>query len=238
MDVSKLGEVDRWIVKKAKTVFDQVEAQFRVYEFSKGLSLLNHFITSELSGIHMDISKDRLYCNAKDDQIRRSAQSAMAIVTKGMLPLLAPVLTYTIDEVLEYAPKVIKEDATDVFDLIYKPLQEVNSEFNESYMIEAREKFFEAVDMLKKDKKIKATLEIVIQTTSKTIADLERVDAEDWFTVSKVISKDEDGALATFEVEGDKFKILLGSKAKCPRCWKLRSKDEETLCERCSEVLG
>ncbi|HIP59890.1 MAG TPA: isoleucine--tRNA ligase, partial [Campylobacterales bacterium] len=238
MSLNELGTIDRWIVSKAKSVFDQVEAYFKIYEFSKGLSLLNHFITAELSGIHMDISKDRLYCNAENDQIRRSAQSAMAIVTKGMLALLAPVLTYTIDEVLEYAPKVIKEDAEDVFDLLYSPIEEVSVDFDEAYMMEAREKFFEAVDILKKDKKIKATLELVIQTNSETISKLERVDAEDWFTVSKVISHDEDGELASFKVGEDKFKILLGTRAKCPRCWKHRSKDEETLCERCNEVLG
>ncbi len=238
VSLEKLGTVDKWIVNKAKTVFDQVEAYFKIYEFSKGLSLLNHFITVELSGIHMDISKDRLYCNAKDDEIRRSAQSAMAIITKGMLTLLAPVLTYTVDEVLEYAPKVIKDDCEDVFDLLYQPLERVEVDFDEKYMIEAREKFFEAVDILKKDKKIKATLELVIQTKSEKIASLERVDAEDWFTVSKVISHDEDGELASFEIDGDKFKILSASRAKCPRCWKYRSKNEESLCERCNKVLN
>ena len=238
MPVEELGTVDRWIVAKAKKVFDQVEEEFKKYEFSKGLSALNYFITAELSGIHMDISKDRLYCNAKDDHIRRSAQSAMAIITKGMLALLAPVLTYTVDEVLEYAPKVIKDDAEDVFDLLYSPLEEVSVDFDEAYMMEAREKFFEAIDTLKKDKKIKATLELVLQTKSEIISKLERVDAEDWFTVSKVISHDEDGELASFEVNGDKFKILRGNKAKCPRCWKHRSKDEESLCERCNQVLN
>ncbi len=238
MPVSDLGTVDKWIVKKAKEVFDKTQEYFKVYEFSKGLSLLNHFITVELSGIHMDISKDRLYCNAKDDHIRRSAQSAMAIITKALLSLLAPILTYTVDEVLEFAPKVIKDELDDVFDILYRPLDEVEVDFDQAYMIEAREKFFEAVDILKKDKKIKATLELVIYTESKTIQKLERVDREDWFTVSKVISHDEDKELATFEVAGDEFKILLGNKAKCPRCWKHRSKDEESLCERCSKVVG
>ncbi len=238
MPINELGTVDQWIVGKAKSVFDQVEAYFKIYEFSKGLSLLNHFIAVELSGIHMDISKDRLYCNDKNDQIRKSAQSAMAIITKGMLSLLAPVLTYTVDEVLEYAPKVIKGDAEDVFDLLYTPIETSTVDFDEAYMIEAREKFFEAVDILKKDKKIKATLELVIQTNSTTLQKLERVDAEDWFTVSKVISHEEDGELANFKVGEDNFKILLGTRAKCPRCWKYRSKDEETLCERCHGVLG
>jgi isoleucyl-tRNA synthetase len=238
MPIDELGKIDKWIVHKAKSVFDQVEAYFKIYEFSKALSLLNHFITAELSGIHMDISKDRLYCNAENDQIRRSAQSAMAIVTKGMLTLLAPVLTYTIDEVLEYAPKVIKDDAEDVFDLLFAPIEDVEVDFDEEYMTEAREKFFEAVDVLKKDKKIKATLELAISTNSQTITKLDAVDREDWFTISKVVSQNMDNELASFEVNGDKFKILLADESKCPRCWKLRAKDEETLCERCNQVLN
>jgi isoleucyl-tRNA synthetase len=152
MSVDKLETIDKWIVAQAKEVFDKVQEHYKNFEFSKGLSLLNHFIITDLSGIHMDISKDRLYCNAKDDQIRRSAQSAMAIITKGMLSLLAPVLTYTVDEVLEYAPKVIKDDLTDVFDITYYPLPEIDVDFDADYMREAREKFFEAVDVLKKDK--------------------------------------------------------------------------------------
>ncbi len=238
MEIDKLETLDKWIVCEAKKVFDKIEAHYRVFEYNKGLTLLNHFITTDLSGIHMDISKDRLYCNAKDDQIRRSAQSAMAIVTKGMIALLAPVLTYTMDEVLEYAPNVIKGDAKDVFDLLYTPIDDAQSDFDASFMKEAREKFFEAVDVLKKDKKIKATLELVLYSNSEKLNSLERVDQEDWFTVSKVISHDEDGELASFEVDGDKFKILLGEKSKCPRCWKLRSCDEESLCERCDKVVS
>ncbi len=238
LPLNELGTIDKWIVNRAKSVFDKVEEHFKVYEFSKALQLLNHFITVELSGIHMDISKDRLYCNGKEDKIRRSAQSAMALIVKKMLTLLAPVLTYTVDEVLEYAPKVIKEDANDVFDLNYIPFEGTQVEFDDAYMMEAREKFFEAVDVLKKDKKIKATLELVIQTESKILKNLDSTDAEDWFTVSKVISHDEDGELATFEVSGDKFKILLGNKAKCPRCWKYRSKDEDSLCKRCDSVVN
>jgi isoleucyl-tRNA synthetase len=105
-------------------------------------------------------------------------------------------------------------------------------------MLEAREKFFEIVDTLKKDKKIKSTLELVLQTTSDELAKLESVDREDWFTVSKVISHEEDGELATFEIGEERFKVLPASKAKCPRCWKQRSKDEESLCERCSGVVS
>jgi isoleucyl-tRNA synthetase len=238
MSIDKMQTLDKWILKEAKEVFDEAQNSFKEYNFAKGLSTLNHFISSSLSGVYLDISKDRLYCNAKDDDIRRSAQSAMALIAQKLLTILAPILTYTVDEVLEYAPNVIKGDNSDVFDLVYESIGDIDVDFDASYMNEAREKFFEIVDNLKKDKKIKSTLEIVIQTTSKNIAKLQRVDQEDWFTVSKVISHDDEEELATFEVADDKFKVLLASKAKCPRCWKQRSKDEESLCERCSGVVS
>jgi isoleucyl-tRNA synthetase len=110
--------------------------------------------------------------------------------------------------------------------------------FDEAYMMSAREKFFEIVDGLKKEKIIKSTLELVIQTKSEKVCSLEKVDAEDWFTVSKVMQHDEEGELGVFEVEGETFKILKAAKCKCPRCWKYRSKTEEDLCHRCNEALN
>ena len=238
MPINELETIDKWIASEAKKVFDETMDAFNNYDFARGLSLMNYFITVTLSGVHMDISKDRLYCNAKDDKIRRSAQSAMAIITKQLLSLLAPFLTYTVDEILEYAPKVIKGNANSVFDLLYTPLEEIKSDFDSSYMIEARNNFFEVVDKLKKDKVIKSTLELVIQTNSANITSLKPHDREDWFMVSDIINDSESEILATFKVGDDEFKILKATLSKCPRCWKQKSKDEISLCQRCEKVVS
>ncbi|WP_331775507.1 isoleucine--tRNA ligase [Sulfurospirillum sp. 1612] len=238
LPAEEMGTLDRWILSHAKEVFDEVEVKFREYDFSKGFGLLSHFITVELSGIYLDISKDRLYCNDKDDRLRRSAQTAMALIARRLIALLAPTLTYSMDELLEYAPKIIKEEAHDVFDLVYKPLDDISVDFDEAYMVSAREKFFEIVDTLKKEKKIKSTLEVVISTTSAKIEALEKVDAEDWFTVSRIFAHKEEQALGTFEVDGDTFTIYNTSKHKCPRCWKYRAQNEDELCHRCAEVVN
>jgi len=234
----QMSVLDQWILVHAKRVLDEAEGYFREYEFSKGFALLNHFIAVELSGIYLDISKDRLYCNAKNDTIRLSAQSAMALITERLMALFAPTLTYTIDELMEYAPAIVKQGGKSVFDLMYQPLPAMECSFDEVYMVEAREKFFEIVDALKKEKIIKSTLELVIQTASSKVVALDKVDAEDWFTVSKVIEHEEQGELGVFEVAGDRFKIFKASKCKCPRCWKYRAKSEEELCHRCSEALN
>jgi isoleucyl-tRNA synthetase len=237
MNIEELKPLDLWILKSSKEVFDEMEKSLREYNFAKGLSALNHFIVSDLSGIYLDISKDRLYCNKKDDDFRRSAQSAMAIITQKMIALLAPVLTYTVDEVLEYAPKVIKQDFEDVFDLLYTPLDEIRSLFDDEYLKRARESFFEIVDNLKKEKKIKSTLEIDLVLDSSKIKGIEIDDLEDWFGVSNILSNSGAERLGEFMIDGDSFEIYLSSDYKCPRCWKQKAKDEDELCLRCKKVL-
>ena len=231
--VENFSAIDNWILSKAGDVFAKTKEAFSEYDFSKGMSLLNHFITNDLSGIYLDISKDRLYCDPKDSTTRRASQSAMVLITRSMLALFAPTLTYTVDEILEHAPKAIKGDMEDVFDLEYVQLPNITMPFNEEYMIEAREKFFEIVDNLKKDKKIKSTLELVIFSNSKELKKLSGSDGEDWFTVSSIISEDASDHLSAFKVGEDEFKIYFAKRYKCPRCWKYRAEVEGELCARC-----
>ena len=78
----------------------------------------------------------------------------------------------------------------------------------------------------------------MIYSQSKELDNLTSTEAEDWFVVSKIIHHKEDEVLATFSVGDDSFEVYKASKAKCPRCWKYRSKDEESLCARCNEVVN
>lgn len=235
---AEMGELDRWIVSKAQTVFDETHKQFSAYNFVGGMSTLNNFIVNELSGIFMDITKDRLYCDAKDDAHRRASQSAMAMITQSLLGLVAPILTYTADEILENAPAVIKGDMANIFDMTYTPINVEYSLFEEFYMTKAREGFSEVVDALKKEKRIKSTLELVIYTSSEKIKALPQIEAEDWFVVSGIKAGEPAEALGEFMVDDDKFVIALATAAKCPRCWKFHAHDEESLCERCDKVMN
>ena len=235
--ITDFGVLDRWILKKAKVVFDEVEENFKNYEFSKGFNLLNNFIVNEFSGIYLDICKDRLYCDAKEDVHRRASQSAMALIARSLLGLIAPVLTYTADEIVEHAPKVLKENKEDIFDFEYHPLAEVKSSFNEEYMLEARRRFNEIVDSLKKEKIIKNSLELIIQTNSKKVLALPEIEREDWFIVSGVGESIESLDLGSFELEDDLFEIKRATFYKCPRCWKYKAKEENGLCDRCLKVV-
>ncbi len=233
VSVEEYSSIDRWILWKADKVFSECKEAFDEYDFSKGLSTLSHFIINHLSGIYLDISKDRLYCDPKESKTRRASQSVMANIAKSMLTLIAPILTYTADEIVEHAPKVIKGDSEDIFDMKYEKLESIEKPFDDEYMIEAREKFFEIVDELKKEKKIKSTLELVIYSNSKELEKLKEADGEDWFTVSNIICEIADNPIKSFKVADDEFKIYFAKRHKCPRCWKYRAKVEGELCSRC-----
>lgn len=239
VSVDKMSIFDKWILNRAKTTFDEIEAAFNVYEFSKGLNRLNNFLVVDLSGTYLDVCKDRLYCDDKNDIHRLASQSAMAIIAKKLISTLSCILTYTMDELLEYAPEFIKGDAKDIFDYKKCVIPEVKIDINEAVLLEAKEKFAEIKDALSKDKTIKSTLELEVYTNDKNILAIDGVEAADWFMVSAVTDnkKDED-VLGQFTVEDSEFIVYKSSLHKCPRCWKFTSTKEDELCSRCDEVLN
>lgn len=236
LETSNFNILDKWILSRAKSAFDEVEIAFKNYEFSKGFSVLMNFLSSDLSGIYLDICKDRLYCDSKDGNSRRSAQSAMAIIARALLPLIAPVLTYTVDEVMDFAPQIIKCSATDAFDLQYKPI-EFEFSVDDALLISSREKFFEIIDTLKKDKIIKSTLELSLQIGSNLILCENLEQISDWYMVSEIQDLDDKPCVAEFQIENNKFRLVMSSKYKCPRCWKFNAKHDGELCPRCEKVL-
>jgi len=237
VDISQMGVLDKWILNKAKKVFDEIEVSFNIYEFSKGLNKLNNFLVVDLSGIYLDVCKDRLYCDDKNDIHRIASQSAMAIITKKLISSMACILTYTMDELLEYAPKIIKENCKDIFDFKKFDLPEVSSNINEQLFLEAKEKFSEIKDALSKEKIIKSTLELEISTNCEEFLALDEVEASDWFLVSKLSNKEVKDILGSFKIGNSKFKIFKATAHKCPRCWKFIANTEDTLCQRCQKVL-
>lgn len=228
--ISSWGIFERWIVSEAKEVFDDVYQDFASYEFAKGLSKLHSFLTTELSGIYLDISKDRLYCEDIHNEYRKHAQSAMAYIAQALIGLIAPILTHTCDEVLEHAPSVIKKDAKTVFDYRYESLPECEK-LSFDIHLEARKMYYEVVDTLKKEGIIKSTLELGMRVDGLTLSDNE---IQEWFGVGSCSYQ-----TPLKELKHEKFTLTLGlsSLEKCPRCWKYASSSNECLCPRCQKVL-
>ncbi|MBL9152098.1 MAG: isoleucine--tRNA ligase [Verrucomicrobiales bacterium] len=95
--------VDRWILERLNTVVTECRAAYADFEFRKVFNTLNQFCAVDLSALYVDLTKDRLYCDAKDSPRRRATQTAMHRVFEALARLLAPILAYTADEAWEFA---------------------------------------------------------------------------------------------------------------------------------------
>jgi len=238
VSVEKMGPLDKWVLSRAKSVFDEIQESFQVYEFSKGLNKLNNFLVVDLSGIYLDVCKDRLYCDDKNDIHRLASQSAMALIAKKLISTLAPILTYTMDELLTYAPDFMKENCSDIFDYKKTELPFIENSINEEVLLAAKEKFSEIKDALSKEKTIKSTLELSIYTNCSDILALDEVEASDWFLVSSISNTKQDSeVLGTFSIDENVFEVYKANEHKCPRCWKFTATKEDCLCSRCDEVI-
>lgn len=235
-EFNTLSDIDIWILKISKQVFEQVHSYFAKYNFVKGLQTLMHYISNELSGIYMDLCKDSLYCDAKNSQELLASKTTMLIIAKNLAHILAPFLTYTIDEVLDFAPQSFKNGVKNVFELEPFDLGFVDSlKLNEDFemLLLVREKFGEIIDNLKKEKIIKSSLETVIYSPEIHFNLLDK-----WLIVSEAIqTQPTDNILAKFEVNNKEFILSKAVKHKCPRCWRYLALEEDTLCGRCKNTI-
>ena len=234
--------VDHWIQETAAKVFAEVHASFEKYEYYKGLHRLTEFVNAELNAIYFNAIKDRLYCDKADSYSRNSAVLALTFLLDGMLALVAPVFTYTADEVLSHAPDWFKTGRRDIFDYVYvnyppPPRCEFLAYIDAEYWKAVLEAFHGEFDKLKTAGAVKDTLEVTLESFQKHPPKQPFfAKAEDWFVVSGVSAIHSDvPSLATFVVQGDTYRIVKSAQNKCERCWK-RSADHD-LCARCQNVL-
>ncbi|GHV58652.1 isoleucine--tRNA ligase [Campylobacterota bacterium] len=232
-----LQTIDRWILSEAARVFSEAEAAFAGNDFAKAFHSVNSFVVSELSGVYLDMVKDRIYCDELESVRRRSAQSAIYHILRSLLTLIAPVLTYTADEIMECAPALLQSEGESIFDLTHKPLAPIANPIDSERLIALREEFFASIDQHKKLGTIKNTLELALITES--FLGLESEDFADWFSLSSATlegAKGKEPKDALTALSGGIF-VVKSKLHKCPRCWKFVSTDADKPCPRCEKAL-
>src|SRR5438552_328630 len=96
---SGLYELDQWILLRAEDLIQRCRAWYDNFEFHKVYHSVYAFATIDLSSVYFDVLKDRLYTSATKSQARRSAQTALHRVMDALVRLLAPLMSFTADEV-------------------------------------------------------------------------------------------------------------------------------------------
>ena len=100
-----MPELDRWILHKTHEVVGRCRAAYESYEFHVIYHSLNNFCAVDLSALYLDITKDRLYCSAANSRERRAAQTAQWIILEAIVRLMAPILSFTAEEIWRHAPR-------------------------------------------------------------------------------------------------------------------------------------
>tara|TARA_Y100000034_G_scaffold136330_1_gene212234 strand:+ start:6063 stop:8822 length:2760 start_codon:yes stop_codon:yes gene_type:complete len=252
----ELKPLDGWICTRARKVFGEVNQCFFDYQFAKGMHKLMEFVHHDLSGLYMNAVKDRMYCGSCAD--RKSGQQAMMVILRAMTGLLAPILTFTCDEVLSHSPNYTWREShmagrgKDIFDFSYTPIRKVEYDFDETLAKEVIAKLHELTDELKREGKLKNPLELMVGGPDLSEKGLTNETMEEWLVVSKYaqqyepirrVSNDDDlvhpTTLGNFKVGEEEFTVFHSNMEKCPRCWKhnVNVNPQTDLCNRCESVI-
>ncbi len=98
--------LDRWIVHRAAELQDRIAAAYERYDFAEIVQTLSNFCSVDLGSLYLDVTKDRLYTMQEDSRGRRSAQTAMYHIAEAFVRWIAPILSFTADEIWRYLPAV------------------------------------------------------------------------------------------------------------------------------------
>ena len=102
----QMEPLDQYMLARCAELVGKCRVSYDAFEFHRVYHALNEFCNSELSAFYLDVLKDRLYTLAPKDTRRLSAQTAIWKMTEALVRLIAPILSFTADEVWGYLPCV------------------------------------------------------------------------------------------------------------------------------------
>ena len=234
-----LEEVDRYILARYAEISQDILQAYDDYNYSAIFQAVNAFVTVDLSAFYADVSKDRLYTFSAGSKERRSAQTAMYVMADGLTRLLAPILSFSADELWRYLPGTREESVhlglfPDKAELASLRDPDLVSRWDQ--LVKVRDRVLGEIEPLRKDKQIGSSLQAkVMLSGSGEELSLLRAYAGQLpmlFIVSDVEigSGGGDGLRMTIEKAGG---------VKCERCWRYVPKiSDEGICDRCQGALA
>ena len=132
------------MLARTRDLTEKILAWYEAFEFHRVYQAVNEFAIVDLSIFYLDVLKDRMYTFAPTSQARRSAQTVLWQITEALVRLVAPILSFTADEVWEYLPAVEGREASVHLALFPKP-EEIFSE-DPAPMLEEWKQIFDVRD--------------------------------------------------------------------------------------------
>jgi len=246
VEYKALQEIDRWALYRFNQLVKRVLKAYGDYEFHTIYHSITNFCITDMSAVYLDILKDRLYCSAPQDPERKKAQTVLHIILKGLLELLAPVLSFTAEEAWACLPGT-RQDSVHL-----SSFPAPRDEFDDRGVAEkwdtilmVRDVVLKKLEAARVDKTIGNSLEaaVKIEASGKLHAFLAGVGESlaDIFIVSSVeLAAKEGTGDASLEklVESVSASVSRAGGSKCQRCWKYYTGGGQDVCGRCADALG
>ena len=213
MPLNELDEIDRWAMHRLNEVVHRCTQAYDVYEFPRVAQTLLTFCSQDLSAFYLDVLKDRLYAFGANSRERRSAQTVLFEITSCLARLLAPILSFTAEEVWQ---KLSMPDKPVSVLLAALPSYRADVRDHElerhwEPLLAAREQVHKALEGTKKRLELAVTLTADVETYAALYPYLSQLPA--LFLVSRV-------TLRAFGVPGLSVENNGPAPgARCARCW-------------------
>lgn len=253
IEASDLLSLDRWAVDRAYRVQQEVIEAYDNYQFHQIYQKAHHFCAIELGSFYLDVIKDRQYTTQQNSPARRSAQTAMYHITEAMVRWLAPILSFTADEIWENLPG--RRSDSVFLETWYQRLTPLddNAIMNQAFWdraIAVRDAVNKELEQLRGKEEIGSSLdsEVELYCDENLFHTINQLKDELRFlliTSYASVASDEfspDDALVT-DIAGLKLKVFPSQHAKCIRCWHHRhdvgeNREHPELCGRCCENVA
>ena len=250
----QLMEIDKWALHKLEVLKRKVTENYDKYEFYNLFQDIHYFAGVDMSAFYLDIIKDRLYTEGTNSIERRSAQTVMTEILVTLTKMIAPILSFTAEEIWETLPEVLKDKESVLLTDWYKENDEyLNLEIENKWVeiIKVRREANKSLEKARqgKDRIIGNSLDAKVMLHS-TDAETQKflVENREKLELALIVSEVEiveniDETFTKGEEATDLYiKVLHAEGEKCERCWKYSKelgKDPEhpTLCPRCASVL-
>ena len=234
---TELTLIDRWILGRLDRVIADCRSAYEAFEFHKVYHTLNQFCAVDLSSLYIDITKDRMYCDAPDSPRRRATQATMHKILEALCQLLAPILVFTAEEAWSY----LGTTSSVHLQLLPEATPSKRNALAEKEVDEAlelRNVVSRELEEARQHKIIGNSLEakVVLElATDRLLHEWQGREAE----MEEIFILSELKLIAGAET---KAAVTRTEFAKCARCWRHRaavgtSATHPDLCERCEEVV-
>jgi len=249
----EMEEIDQWALHRLQEIIGRVRKAYEDYQFHMVYYTLYNFCTVDLSSLYLDVLKDRLYTSKAASRKRRSAQTAMHALLDAMVRLLAPVLTFTAEEIWENLPLFDgKEESVHMAQFPEINSRYLRNDLGERWrtILNVRGEISKAIEAARRDKVIGHSLDCRIDiaapdTLSAFLAD--RIsDMATLCIVSSAHIAPAEGLSNPYEsteIEGLKIGVSKAAGEKCERCWHYSESvgshaEHPRICNRCLENLS